>query len=183
MDRRCGPRNLIPVLLALVATCGCLENPAPRNAAAAAVMRVPALGFTMTLPEGWQQGKPAVAATRKYRVDPTGRSCFLDAGQSYPFGAVRDFELDASTSLAEYVHTPPGLHGKAMSEVTRTICGLEAIEIVGEGLGEKSAPVLGVHEYIRKGNTVILVSFWARKGDFVNHETAIRQALETIRIE
>ena len=183
MDRRCGPRNLIPVLLALATTCGCLENQAPSNAAATGIMRVPELGFTMTLPEGWQQGRAAVAAAPKYRADRTGRSCFLDAGQSYPFGAVRDFDLDASTSLAEYVHTPPGLHGKALSEVSRTICGLEAIEIVGEGLGEKNAPVLGLHAYIRKGNTVILVSFWARKGDFVNHETAIRLVIETIRIQ
>jgi len=61
--------------------------------------------------------------------------------------------------------------------------GHEAIEIVGEGLGEKRAPILGVHQYIRKGNTVLLVSFWARKGDFANHDTAMRQAIETIRIE
>ncbi len=64
-----------------------------------------------------------------------------------------------------------------VSRNSLTISGLEAIEVVTQG----AYTVIQVN--IRKGDSVIRVSFRTLKEDFPEHEAALRDALQSIEVE
>ena len=144
------------------------------------VMEIPELGFSMKMPPGWRQGRPLIRRGKKYERKVGGRHCFLSETAGYPFGRVLDFSLDGYGSLEEYVDTPPTLHAQVVSKTARTVAGLEAIEILGEGFGEKRIPVRGLHVYIRRGDRAVLVTFLCQRERFAQYEGQWREAIDTI---
>ncbi len=167
---------LVLVLPGLVFT-GC------RGGAEEQTLTEPESGFSMTIPTGWKVGRPDWSGRKKYVPAAKARNCFASADQSYPLGAVRTFPLSDSSSLAEYVHLPGGLHGQLVSEQPVLVCGHEAIEVIGTGFGEDKTAVKGIYRYIHKDNRVIVASFLTTAEQFAELEPVFRQSLGTITFE
>ncbi|MEO0108963.1 MAG: hypothetical protein ABIK62_07340 [candidate division WOR-3 bacterium] len=145
-------------------------------------MSIAELGFTMTLPAKWQQGKPLLSSGNRYAVQANGRYCFASVKESYPFGAVREFSLEGFSSLEEYVRSPGNLFGAAVSERPISVSGRSGLEIVGKGLGEKQVPVKGIYWYIQDQDRLIVISFVCPERDFGRYEPMFREALATARL-
>ncbi|OYD16031.1 hypothetical protein CH330_03860 [candidate division WOR-3 bacterium JGI_Cruoil_03_51_56] len=170
----------VEVLLAFVlvlALAGC-----PGRQQTKGVMEIKELGFSMKLPSGWKQGRPTVKRGKKYKAEQGGHYCFESETEGYPFGSVMNLSFEGWTSLDEFVSNPMCFHGRLLSKTYRDVSGFEAIEIVGEGFGEKRKPVKGMHLYVQKGNQVILISFRSLKQDFEEYEPQFRECLNSVRI-
>lgn len=179
--------------LTVVFLVGMVSSGCGRGAGGARV-EVAELGLSMVLPAGW-------------RADRRNPGMFLDrAKPDDNFGMVDEYPLEGKT-LSEYVDWALGsveglekaqealLKGLAeavgdegggaegsfrtglVSRTPLTISGLEAIELVTQGV----YTVIEVN--IRKGNSVIRVSFRTLKEDFSEQEAALRGALRSIEIE
>ena len=155
-------RSFATVLLVLLAV-GCEANKG------GSTVDVPEIGLRMRLPAGW-------------RVDSQNRRMFIDAGNKDNLGLVEDYPLEGKT-LSEYVRQfskigPLAASMEAVSHKPATISGLEAIEMVTRAI---EATVIEVD--IRKGDSVIRVSFRTRKEDFPAHERSFREAFRSISIK
>jgi hypothetical protein len=147
-------------------------------------MTIPSLGFRMEIPRGWQVGKPDLSGRHAYTARRGGTRCFRSRERPYPFGRVLVLPYpDYCRSLEEYVRLPGGLEGQLLSITPNTVCGLEGLMTLGAGLGEKGVPVEGIHQYIHKGDSLIVVSFLTTEDRFEEEEPKFRQALSTIRVD
>ena len=129
---------------------------------------VPELGLTMRLPAGWS-------------ADRRNPRMFIDAGNEDNLGLIEDYPLEGKT-LSEYVGQfselgPPGAAARAISRNSTTISGLEAIEMVTQSV---EASIIEVD--VRRGDSVMRVSFRTRKEDFPAHERSFREAFSSISI-
>jgi len=141
------------------------------------------VGFRMKAPAGWKIGMPAIEPGRKFKPAPDGDHCFYSEKSSYPYGKVWLFPLTPFSSLAEYVKTPPTLHGLTLTQTPIQVYGYQGIEVLSSGLGENRLPVKGIYQYILKRDTVIVASFLTIADSFPNQEHIFRSALKTIEIK
>ena len=146
------------------------------------LVEIPELGLSMQIPASWQKGSPTVRGVGKYKAKESGRQFFESIMQSYPFGGVKDFSLSGWKSLDEYVSDPISLHGKIITKIPKTLGSFQAIEVIGEALGENKIPVKGIFLYIQKGDRVIVVFFWAVKDSFARYESTFRSSLDSLTI-
>jgi hypothetical protein len=169
-------RILIPLLLTVPGFSGCARRPNP------VTMTVSELGLSMQLPSGWKQGRALLSTGNVYEPKANGPYCFESVNHGYPFGVVREFSMTGFSTLEEYVRTPPSLYGAAVSKEPRTVSGMNALEVVGNGLGEKQAPVRGIYLYVQRGDKVLLISFIAAEREFSRYEPRFREALNTLKV-
>ncbi|MEO0102540.1 MAG: hypothetical protein ABIK81_02430 [candidate division WOR-3 bacterium] len=141
------------------------------------------IGLRMEVPAGWKVGLPSFKSGKRYKIDPKGDHCFPSESHSYPFGRVWSFDLAPFSSLTEFIHTQPTLHGLTLTERPILISGYEGIEVIGFGIGENKIPVKGVYQYIQKGEKVIVASFLTIEDSFPAQESLFRSALKSLKID
>ncbi len=188
MRRTCKPVGWVLVLLLLGTLSGCGGGLGRQK------VKISEIGFSMTLPSGWS-------------VDRQNPRFFFDSSNSDNSGMVEDYPLEGKT-LDEYLDSELGFMEKMeeaqkalveelekavigaasgaladafkvriISRTPRTINGLDAVELVTE------AAYAMIEVDIQKGDRVIRVSFRALKEEFPKHEPALREALESVKIE
>ncbi|MCM8777722.1 MAG: hypothetical protein NC905_05630 [Candidatus Omnitrophica bacterium] len=141
------------------------------------------LGFSMKVPEGWKVGKPSPKKDKKWIITKDGIHCFLSEETSYPFGRVWIFSAEGFSSISEYAHTTPTLHGTTLQESHIKICGFDGIEIIGYGLGENRVPVKGIYIYLAKDDKFIVISFITTADTFEQYKSIFRASLKSIIIK
>ncbi|MEO0092549.1 MAG: hypothetical protein ABIK61_07560 [candidate division WOR-3 bacterium] len=141
------------------------------------------LGFSMKVPEGWKIGEPALQKDKKWLITKDGSHCFPSEKSSYPFGRVWSFPVGNFSSLDEFVHTIPTLHGKTLQELPIKVCGFDGIEIISSGIGENRIPVKEIYQYFTKDSNFIVVSFLTLDDSFTQQEASFRASLNTIEVK
>lgn len=137
MDKVSEPIRWIVVILSTILVIASCSNQQTE-------IKISELGFSMKVPPEWKLGRSATMQEftfqkRCYFVEAGGRFCFASVREMYPYGSVLHSSLSKNKSLSEYVDTAKMLCGKKIhSQTRRTVCGLEAIEMVYESAFRKS---------------------------------------------
>ena len=152
-------------------------------------IRIPEFGFSMKVPPGWKLGRSATmqefALHKKfYHVEPDGKFCFESETERYPHASVHHASLSKYKSLGAYADTAKLICGrKILSTKHRTICGFEAIEIVGEGFSVLSKTHFkAILVFIRKGDEVVWITLGAPKEKFNKYEPRFHECIKSINI-
>ncbi|MEO0113985.1 MAG: hypothetical protein ABIK93_00735 [candidate division WOR-3 bacterium] len=176
-----GKESLIVVLVSVILAGAVIICCAKTETQTSIVIKE--LGFIMKVPKGWKVGEPSLKRDKKWLVTKDGDHCFPAEKNSYPFGRVWTFPAENFSSLDEYVHTIPTLHGKTLQESAITVCGFDGIEVIGSGIGENQIPVKGIYQYFAKDDNFIVASFLTIADSFLQQESIFRAALKTIIIK
>lgn len=165
------------------------------------------LGFSMKLPQGWEQGVPMVGGG--FAPNQTGEFFYADRKYEDPSGSVIEFPLE-DISLTEYVdiltsgtekieklqaglmRTLGKMTGQEDSEelkeaestlqtkvISKTPRTISGHEAI-EVLTEAPRTILTV--YVCREDDVIWVTFGAPKEEFPKYEQLFRDTIETIKI-
>ena len=174
-------RPMVVTMSAILIITGCLTQQMR--------IKISELGFSMKVPQGWKLGRSAMmqefALQKKfYFVKKEGTFCFKSEAERFPYISVSHSALSEYKSLSSYVDIAKLIFGrKILSQKRQTICGLESIEVTGEGFSVLSKTLfLGIYVFVRKGNKVIWVSLCAPKKDFDTYKSSFRKCINSINI-
>jgi hypothetical protein len=145
------------VLSCLLVMSGCGGSALPGKK----IMEIPPLGISMDIPAGWQLDNPQMC----HKGDNTGLIMEEDLGGN-------TFEKSAARISKEFGNT-------VVSESRLTINGHEAIKT----LIKTSSGDMLLRVYIHKGNKIIWISFAVLKEEYPASESALQQAVQSIKIK